>query len=102
MAEYRPTTEVAEPDAVVVYDEHTGAVQHIHQEFTTPGTPGPAQADILTRALQLASEMAESDVNRPARLQALALTQEDRATLRQARGPVKVDLSTRRLVPVRG
>ena len=55
------------------------------------GAPGPWQADILKGALVLASEMAESDIKRPALLQALALAQEDRVTLRQATGPVKVD-----------
>jgi hypothetical protein len=98
MADHRPTTEMPEPDAVVVvYDEQTGAVQYIHQEFTMPGGQSPSQADILKRAVELAGDMAEPGRNRPG--QALALAAEDRIALREAKGPLKVDVSKRRLVP---
>lgn len=94
MAEHRPTTELPEPDAVVVvYDEQTGTAQHIHQEFTMPDAQGPSQADILNRAAAHARESSES---RPGK--ALLLSREDWVTLHEARGPVKVDVSKRRLV----
>jgi hypothetical protein len=97
MAERRPT-ESAEPDhVIVVYDERTGQVRHVHQEITLPGGRPPSVDEVMRRAIDMAHGM--GDTGSPAgKLAALALSGEDRRLVHRRRTALRVDAAAHRVV----
>src|SRR5262252_6658727 len=97
MSERRPT-ESPEPDhVIVVYDERTGQVRHIHQEITLPGGHPSSADEVLRRAIDMAHGM--GDIGSPVgKLAGLALSTEDRQLLQGRRTSLRVDTAARRLV----
>jgi hypothetical protein len=90
--------ETPEPDQViVVYDERTGQVRHVHQEINLPGGRAAPADEVTKRAIDMAQGM--GDVGSPAgKLAGIALSGDDRRLLHQRGAALKVDAATRRLV----
>lgn len=97
MTERRPT-ENPEPDhVIVVYDERTGHVRHIHQEITLPGGRQASPDEVMRRAIDMAHGM--GDIGSPAaKLAGLALSGEDRRIVHRRRTSLRVDTAAHRLV----
>jgi hypothetical protein len=90
--------EPPEPDhVIVVYDERTGQVRHVHQEITLPGGRAAPAGEVMRRAIDMAHRMGET--GSPAdKLAGLALSGDDRRLLHRRRASLRVDAATRRLV----
>lgn len=93
--------ETPEPDQViVVYDERTGQVRHVHQEINLPGGRAAPADDVMKRAIDMAQGMGDVG-SPPAKLAGLALSSNDRRLLQGRGASLKVDAATRRLVATR-
>jgi len=90
--------ETPEPDhVIVVYDERTGQVRHIHQEITLPGGEAAPANEVIQRAIEMAHGM--GDVEKPAgKLVGIALSGKDRRLIQGRRASLKVDTATSRLI----
>jgi len=90
--------ETPEPDhVIVVYDEGTGHVRHVHQEITLPGGKAAPANEVIQRAIDMAHGM--GDVGKTSgKLAGIALSSKDRHLLQGRRASLKVDTATRRLI----
>jgi hypothetical protein len=52
------SVEVAEGEAIVVYDGRSGEIVHVHEEITLPGGQPSDPRELKERAVRLAQELA--------------------------------------------